>query len=310
MEVQNPSILLPFSPAENVLESRDFFIYLRPETNGVEIESLIMRAAREEENCRDRFSLVYLANFPGGFISQKGLVEHHYRIRLLFALKGKSLFTKYMKKVFKAYYRKSFEKAEIIGPYDAMKQLDLSEEELFNLWVQPSDMLVINGQTIKRYKNIFILNYDIPALLNRNDRHTDIAVMVFRTAGNNGEIRNLIDAIESRLSQSGIINTKSSSGRVFHYSKGPFEELLDSTGFLYDTTIRNIPLSQTTFGRYLIGKGVQINEIEGCLRHPIMYFRKDDGRFVENDIYTYTRDLSYDEAWERLQSVYVQRYLI
>ncbi|MBI9106221.1 MAG: hypothetical protein JEZ04_05700 [Spirochaetales bacterium] len=307
MEGRKPSILIPFSPASGCASCRDVFIYLRPETNGVEVESLIMGALRETEAGHENAELVYLANLPGDFISAKGLIEHHYRIRLLFALEGKRLFTQHMKKVFKSYYRCSFDNAEILGPFEAMKRLGIDEETLFKTWVKPSSMLNVNGQSIKKIKDIFVLNYDIPALLHKNNRETDIAVMVFRTSGRNSDISFMIDAIEEKLTEKGIINILSPSSRVFHYSKGPFDELLDSTGFLFDREIKHISLKETTFGRYLLKNGVSLEQMEGALRHPIMYFKESDGRYVENDIFSYTKDCTYGEAFERFGTVFLQR---
>ena len=309
MEGRKPSILLDYQPAEPENRYRDVFVYLRPETNGVEVESIIMNAVREEESCRNDVKLVYLANIPGDFIAARGLIEHHYRIRLLFALKGKKLFTKHMKKVFKSYFRCSFDKADIVGPYEAMKRLDLDEEGLFRVWVDPQNMMNVNGQSVKRINDLFVLNYDIPALLNKNNRETDIAVMIFRISGNHSDIHFLIDAIEERLSEKGIIDTRNPSGRIFHYSKGPFEELLDGSGFLYDREERNIPLEKTAFGGYLELNGVSPGQMEGALRHPIMYFKPPDGKYVENDIFSYTRDLSYEEALQRFRTAYLQRVI-
>ena len=308
MEGHKPSILVPFFPSEGSSGCRDVFVYLRPESNGMEVESLIMQSIHAERLKND-ISLAYLANLPGDFIESKGLIEHHYRIRLLFALKGKSLFTRHMKKVFKSYFRCSFDKADIVGPYEAMKRLGVDEETLFKTWVEPSKMLNINGQSIKKIKNFFVLNYDIPALLNKNNINTNIAVMIFRCCRQDEDVHFMIEAIEEQLKSRGIVNPQNPTSRIFHYSKGPFEELLDCSGFLYDKELRNIPLDQVSFGRFLKEKGLTLEQIEGALYHPIMYFREADGRYVENDIYSYTKDLTYEEAYRRFTTVYLQRLI-
>lgn len=308
MEGRKPAILVPFSSSESADSCRDIFVYLRPETNGIEVESLIMQAIQAEK-LKENVSLAYLANLPGDFISSKGLIEHHYRIRLLFAAKGKTLFTQHMKKVFKSHFRCSFDKADILGPYEAMKRLGVDEETLFKTWVKPSNMLNINGQSIKKIKDFFVLNYDIPAILNKNNMDTDIAVMIFRCCRRDENIHFMIDAIESQLKSKGIVNVLHPSSRIFHYSKGPFEELLDCSGFLYNREMESIPLDQVTFGRFLIEHGISLEQIKGALYHPIMYFKKADGDFVENDIFSYTLDLSYEEALERFNSAYLQRVL-
>ncbi len=308
MEVRKPAILVPFSPADTGQACRDVFVYLRPESNGMEVESLIMKAMQVEK-LKNNVSLAYLANIPGDFISTKGLIEHHYRIRLLFAVKGKQLFTKHMKKAFKSYFRCSFEKADILGPYEAMKRLNIDEEALFKTWVDPSDMMNVNGQSIKKIQNLYVLNYDIPAILNKNNINTDIAVMIFRCCRKDYDIHFMVDAIENQLKEKGIVNPLSPSSRIFHYSKGPFEELLDSSGFLYSRELENIPLDQVAFGRFLISRGVSLEQINGAIYHPIMYFKEPDGRYTENDIYSYTRDNSYEEAFEGFERVFLQRIL-
>ena len=261
------------------------------------------------ENLKKTISLVYLANIPGDFIATKGLIEHHYRIRLLFAVKGKSLFTQHMKKVFKSHFRCSFDKADIVGPYEAMKRLGVDEETLFKTWVKPSNMLNINGQSIKKIKDFYVLNYDMPALLNKNTVNTDIAVMIFRCCRKDENIHIMVDAIEEQLKAKGIENVLNPASRIFHYSKGPFEELLDCSGFLYDRELKNVPLDQVTFGRFLIEHGVSLKEIEGALYHPIMYFKEAEGEFTESDIFSYTKDLSYEEALERFRTVFLQRVM-
>ena len=309
MEERRPAILLPYVSIPDGCFCRDVFVYLRPETNGVEIESIIMNALREEDSDAHHVSLVYLANFPGDFISTKGLIEHHYRIRLLFALRGKKMFTSHMKKAFKAYFRCSFDRADIIGPYEAMKRLGIDEETLFKTWVKPSNMLNVNGQSIKRIQDFYVLNYDIPALLNKNNRGTDIAVMVFRTLGKNVDISFMVDAIDEKLESKGIVNVFSPASRVFHYSKGPFEELLDASGFLYSADLKNIPLTETAFGKFLTTKGVELPAMEGAIRNPIMYFRTENGGFEESDLFTCTKGFSYPDALAKLQSVFSQRVI-
>ena len=308
MEGRRPTILVPFSPAESG-PCRDVFVYLRPESNGIEVESIIMQALREEIKEHADVELAYLANIPGDFISARGLIEHHYRIRLLFAMKGKQLFTRHMKKVFKAYFRCSFDKADILGPYEAMKQLGLDEETLFKTWVKPSNMLNVNGQSVKKIKDCFVLNYDIPALLNRNNINTDIAVMILRCCRPDEDIHFIIDKIDRQLTEKGIINVLTPTSRVFHYSKGPFEELLDCSGFLYDRDAVNIPLDKVTFGRFLVERGISLDQIKGALYHPIMYFKESEHKFVENDIFTYTKDLSYEEAFNRFNTAFLQRVI-
>lgn len=61
-----------------------------------------------------------------------------------------------MKKKFFAHFGVKADEMPISGAYDALRLLKISENELFDLWVPSSDMLIVNGQTIKKW-GIFLL---------------------------------------------------------------------------------------------------------------------------------------------------------
>ena len=132
----------------NTSQYQDIFVYLRPECNGVAVESALMKGVSKIPNWQKTVNLVYLANLPGDFLNEKGVVEEHYNTRIKFARKGKSLFTPYMEDVFSAFYKISFTDAKIIGAYSALSMLGLNEDELFKLWVDLDDSLIVNGQTV------------------------------------------------------------------------------------------------------------------------------------------------------------------
>ncbi|MDC7125632.1 MAG: hypothetical protein PQJ46_08685, partial [Spirochaetales bacterium] len=134
--------------------------------------------------------------------------------------------------------------------------------------------------------------------------------MIFRTFNVDEDISFLVDAIDRHLKQKGLISLKTPASRIFHYSKGPFEELLDCSGFLYDRDIKNIPLKEVSFGRFIEKRGLDIRFVERALYNPIMRFKEKDGKIVENDIFSYTKDLSYHEAYEKFCSVYSHRIVI
>jgi hypothetical protein len=80
----------------------------------------------------------------------------------------------------------SADESEIYGAYDAMIRLDMDELEMFKYDVLESEKIKIFGQSIvkikdKNNKDVYVINYDIPALLTFNCVDTNAAVMVFRT---------------------------------------------------------------------------------------------------------------------------------
>ena len=303
---RDPTIVIPFTGACDSTRCQDVFVYLRPESNGIAVESALMKGVSKVPNWQDNINLVYLANLPGDFLNEKGVVAEHYQTRVKFATAGKDIFTPYMSRVFSDYFEEGFEKAEIIGSFAALSILGLSEDELFNIWVSRDDMLVVNGQTIKRVGKYFIVNNDIPAILHKNNDKTDIAVMIFRTVFWGDEFHNVILKMTDVLLDEGILAPHNQFSHVFHYSKGPFEQILDAVGFLYDSKGKHLPLESIRFYNFLLEKGFSAVEIDHLIRQPLFQFETDQGNIEEKSIFHITKDLSYEESWRILKSATAQ----
>ncbi len=306
MGFRNPTIVVPFAGACNTPRCQDVFVYLRPESNGVAVESAIMRGVGKVPNWQKNINLVYLANLPGDFLNDKGVIKKHYLTRVKFATKGRNLFTPFMRKIFREHYKVEFGEAEIIGSYEALSVLGLNEEELFSLWVSEDDMLVVNGQTIKRVGKYFIVNSDIPAILHKNNAKTDIAVMIFRTVFWGNDFYNVVLKMTDVLLEEGILHSHSQFSHVFHYSKGPFEQILDAVGFLYDSTGNHLPLQNIRFYNFLLEKGLSPLEIIHFIKQPLLQFKNAEGFIEEKSIFQVTKDLSYEESWKIIRSATAQ----
>mgnify|MGYP006896946479 CR=1 FL=1 len=297
-----PTVVVPFDPECGSERCNDVFLYLRPETNGIEVESVMMRALSRSKKYHDKVRLAYLANLPGDFIDSRRIIEEHYRLKLKFTQEGKQLFTPYMKKEFSRYFEEPFEEATVLGAFEAMRYLHCSRDELFNLWVPQRDVFHLNGQTIKKSDGIYIINYDIPAILQKNTSETDVAAMALRTSLPFNEVAEMIAEIVEALRTQGILNQKQAFSRIFHYSKGPFEQILDAVGFLYDGKGRHISLEKLNFYQFLREKGLSNYEIRQILRYPIMSFRSRRRSYYEETIYTATYGCSYENAYRTLCS--------
>ena len=259
--IEKPKVLIPFSCCGNNEDCQDIFVYLRPESNGMLVESTLLGVIEREPVYKEHCRMTYLANFPGEFIRKKRIVENHYRLKLFFARKGKEAFTPKMRSVFEEHFNVPFAEAVLLNPFEAMRYLNLEEEELFNLWVEEKDLFYIHGQCIKRKGNIFILNADIPAILKKNTASTDIAVMIFRVNENFLEFHDILQKMEEALREKSILMPKDPASRVFHYSKGPFEQISDALGYLYDSQGKHISLKQISFCAYLIKRGISMIKI-------------------------------------------------
>ncbi len=301
-----PAVLIPYSGSCNDYGCQDVFVYLRPETNGVLVESTLLRIIERNPQYKNNMSLVYLANLPGEFILEHHIVEEHYRVKLLYAVRGKDVFTAYMKQRFSEFFKTPFEQARIVGAYEAIRMLHMNPEELLNIWVPQNEVLYVDGQCIKRLNDMYIVNYDIPALLHRNAKGTDIAVMIFRTPLAYKDFNRAIEEMRLALIREDVLDPEKPVSRVFHYSKGPFEQVLDGIGYLYNRDASHVPLEDISFVAFLMRNGVSLDTILGLVRYPIMQFRTPQGIVVEDTIFSYTTDDTYEQAMEKTKNIVSQ----
>jgi len=290
-----PKIIIPFRTAAGDGRCWDFcqdiVVYLRPETNGVQTESVLFRVFKDPA-WNSKVSLVYLANVPGEFLLEHGVVERHYSARVRFARQGGAAFTQAMRETFAKFFDQPFEGAPVLGAFEAMTRLGMDEEELFRLWVPSYDLLELEGQLIKRVGDVFVVNYDIPALLTKHNAGTDVAAMVFRTELSYDDFKSAVGQIRRDLVREGLLDTDKPEHRVFHWSRGPFEQLLDAQGYVYDVCDEPVELNELAFGRYLLAQGETRESIRAALFDPF-----SSGR----NLYSSTLFATFDEAYRRLR---------
>lgn len=309
-EGREPKILIPFiPPGDDFRDHQDFFIILRPETNGTEVESLLMQVIRGNGEYKSGVSFVYLANIPGDYIVRHRVIEQHYHLKISFARKGAVLFTPGMQESFHRKFGLLPHKARILGAFEALGPLGMTEEELFDKRVDLSLMLDVNGQNIKKINDIFVVNYDIPALLHKNSRNTDIAVMIFRSRLPKPAFREMIGTMGKLLVEKGILREHFPLSRVFHYSKGPFEFFLDASGYLLKDPRTPYPLGSLDFVKFMNERGIPLKILEGLVRYPLMLFETSPGALVEGDILQYTYGSTFNEAYQILSKTRGQFYI-
>jgi hypothetical protein len=298
--IRLPKVLIPYTGPLLTPGAQDVFLYLRPEVNGVLMESLLFRVFKSQTYAQ-KFSVVYLANMTGDFVVKNRIIEQHYALKIRFARFGKICFTRSMQAAFERAFGTPFRDAPIIGSFAVDRVLGLSYEDLFRLRVPPEDFAVIAGQTIKRSGGSFIVNYDIPAILHKNSRRTDFAVMICRSLLSQSEFQELVDEMRRRLVTEGVIPADRPLARSFHFSSGPFEQILDGIGYLFDESIQHLPLPSLSFAAYLGEHGISQETIRRAIRNPIMRFRRADGTLFEENLFTYTIDETYHGALVKFQ---------
>ncbi len=301
--MRQPSVLVEYpGPIDNAGE-QDIPLYLRPESNGDKVESTIVRYLRDSPHSDDRISVVYLANLPGDFVLARSIVTEHYALRIRFAREGKCLFTPHMQREFERFFSASFAQAEILGSFEACARLRMDGEELFAVRVPETDYTTILGQSVKRIGTLFVVNYDIPAVLHKHNEHTDIFAMLVRTTLGYEEFARIVAGIGQALLNEGIVSGGKPISRVFHYSKGPFEQILDGIGYIYLSTGEHVPYARMSFLHYLTVRGHREDAIIHAVRNPLVEIRDPDGIPREADLFGYTRGCSYPQAAARYTRV-------
>jgi hypothetical protein len=304
-----PQVLVQYPGPDPGADVQDIFVYLRPETNGVLVESTLLRVVQGCEYYRNGISLIYLANVPGQFILDHHVVEQHYSHKLFFAVHGKRAFTAHMRDAFENHFRESWQASSILGSYEALYILNLTPEELFSVWVPRTEIMTVDGQTIKKIGDNYVVNYDIPALLQKNNRATDIAVMLFRSRLDYGYFESLVREMQGSLVEQGILDPDKPPTRVFHYSRGPFEQVLDATDYLYGAD-GPVPLEALTFVQYAAQRGYSTQDLMNLVKNPICLFGGDDGsEVIEENILNYTMNDTYPEAIDKLATLRAQLWI-
>ena len=295
-----PQVLIPYPGPSDDAHEQDIFVYLRPESNGVLVESTMLKVVEHHPDYKQKLKLVYLANMPGTYILDQHIIENHYQLKLYFAVHGRKAFTPAMSERFAAYFDTSCEKADIVGSFEALKRLNMRPNELFQTWVPSDRMLAMNGQTVKLVQDLYVVNYDLPAILHKNSRSTDIAVMMFRTSVGFSHFKVLAGEMANALADAGLVDEHTPPSRLFHYSKGPFEGILDGLGYLCFSDGRRAQMDELSYARYLHAQGLGYDDIYALLRNPIACFERADGVTVEEDLLAYTMFDSYHEALSKV----------
>lgn len=304
-----PTIIVPYPGPTDDRSLQDIFISLRPETNGMLVESSILKVLKSTKEYSSAMKLIYMANFPGEFIMQNNIVEQYYSLKLHYAVMGKEAFTAGMIKAFNEYFKHNFDDCEVMGAFQALKAFNMNPDDLFHTWVSKNDVCLINGQSVKKIKNVYVINYDIPAIIHKNNQGTDIAVMLFRTNLDSSKLGAMFRSMHQSLIQADIVNPRYDLSRAFHYSKSPFEQIMDSIIFLHTQDMK-IGIGDFTFTRYLIEQGYDPAHVCGFLLNPTVGIESGNGELKEINLFQYTQGMSYADACAVLERIRCQEIIV
>lgn len=294
---RRPQVLVPYPGPDPDPDALDIFVYLRPETNGVEVESTILSVIQKCEEYREDIKLVYMANIPGGFITEQRIVERHYAVRLYYAVHGGEAFSDDMRRQFEDFYGEPFDPRQVLGAFEALREFEMRPEDLFSLWVEDSEITRIAGQVVKRVRDRWVVNYDMPALLHKNNSDTDIAVMAFRTRAGYPQFFALASQMKARLVERNLLNSRMPIARAVHLSRSPFEQLLDARDYLIDGATSDSLWRESSFAHFLIDRGLHIRHVQGLIEHPIVRFDFGVDAPLDQNLLDLCEGFTYEDAW-------------
>ncbi len=275
MEGSRPNILVRYRICEDDagLDERSgsayALIYVRPETNRLFYEGEILSAVRH------RAEVVYMANLNGSVFLDHGILAAHYASQYRFAADPQSCLEEYpeVAEAFEHHFGVRAADATVTGSLRAVEGGDFTAEGLFSSIVPGTDFLSCFGQTFKRLKGRFIVNYDLPAIERRYTPEANVFVVLVRSREAPEDFhvdlnRAIYEEMISRPETPIMIDEKlvglSWSERVrrtYHVSTNRLMAMLDMSDLVFLDEASLLDVAQTPLGAAIVGAGVKADSL-------------------------------------------------
>ena len=285
-------------------------IYVRPKTNLVKYEKEILVGLQPYAD------VIYLANLNGKLFIKNALILEHYSTQYKFSIMGKEEVKKYseMKKKIEKFFDRDFDSMKIIGAFDAMLEMNLTADALFNIIVEKKDFLKLYGQTIKKVKDYYIVNYNIPAILEKYTPTANIFVVAVRLKDKNTSLKLLDQSIFENIQNDkntpiidedklGKLKWNEKIRRTYHISRNHIIAMFDMMDFVFKSNGDHIKLEEIPFAKWLFDRG-NINEQQllQLKDYAIVYIRKNRKKKLVN-ILEESMHKNFEECEELLKSI-------
>ncbi len=263
--------------------------YVRPESNEVNYEKSIIKGVSKYGE------VVYLANLNGRLFIRDQLITDHYSSQYRFSVYTKKEIEKYpeLVKNFEDHFHVKFEDADIIGPFDAILKMDISDEDLFNSIVGKDDFLKFCGQTIKKIKQYYVVNYNMPYLIKKYSPQSNVFVIAIRLHSEEINFMEINQSIfeQMQLNKNPLIGEdilksmewNEKIKRTYHVSRNHLTATFDMLDFIIRNNGSHLNLSETPFGMMLIDDyGFTVDDILSMKDRQLFYINDDKGRRLIN----------------------------
>jgi hypothetical protein len=271
-----PDVLIDYLPGDSNLPMA--VVYVRPETNEIHYEKSIILGIMPFAD------VVYLANLNGRLFIKDALILEHYSSQYKFAIYAKEEMAKYPEMVneFENYFGVKFEKAKIIGAFEALLRMEITDEGMFNKIVIGKNFHRFYGQTIKKIENYYVVNYDIPAIIKRYVPQANVFALAirFRTDDVNflSVNQSIFEQIKSNhaeiISEAKLkkLEWNEQIKRTYHISRNHVMAMFDMMDFIIKVNNTHINFTDTPFGKMLIEDyGFADEELYQLKENPLIY---------------------------------------
>jgi len=118
------------------------------------------------------------------------------------------------------------------------------------------------------------------------------------------EFRGIVALMSEHLAESGVLGSETTPSRAFHYSKSPWEQLLDGVDYLWGVDVTDGGAEDDiSFGAYMMNRGFTRQQLKDVIRRPLVIYRDEYGRTRERNMLELSSGMNYSEAENALLQV-------
>ena len=264
-----PDILLPYAEEEDLSSGprrehiRHAIVCVRPESNRLPYEAEIISVLKA------RARVTYIANLNGRLFTEGSILRSRYASQFRFARDPRAFLEQYPELVlaFEEHFGVSVSEAPIRSSLGDLSAIGLSPEGLFATIVPDSDFLAVKGQTFKRIHGVYIVNYDLPAIVRRYTPEANVFVALAEAEADSDDFYDglnqaLHDTIASHSETPLVFGAELSSlswheqvRRTYHLSTNRLQAMLDMADFVYPDASGRLDVAGTPLGAALVKAG-------------------------------------------------------
>ncbi len=287
-----PDIIIPYPKDEDGFSACGDLAayavaYVRPETNNVLYERAILAGLRAHGK------IIYCANIAGSVFSRDSILENHYPSQFRFARDPWGELAKFpeIRARVEEHFRLSLENARLLGSFDAVHALGVTEEALFETIVAPADYLGCWGQSFKRFAGAIVVNPNLPAIVKRHAPPANVFAVVVSSSSRPDPFFDVMNEavfreITSRAETPVIDGEKLDSlvwsekiRRTYHLSSNHLMAMFDMPDYVYTADGTRLDCAETPLGKWLVkGASVAKSRLRALKASPLV--RRRDATLV------------------------------